>query len=209
MSPIAVRGPYRTGIKRRREVLEAAAQVFGQYGYAAGSLRQIADRVGVTPAALIRLFGSKEGLLTALLEYWNTESTDAATRENAGVEQAGLAHFRSMEWVMHYHTTHRGLLELFLTLTIEATNPAHPARQFILNRYNTLITRAMDALAEAGRRGETRAFTAQEREREIRQLFAVMDGIEIQWLLDPSIDLVATFRHAYEKILAGWAPRAE
>lgn len=204
MTTTPARGPYRTGIKRRREVLEAAAQVFGQFGYAGGSLRQIADEVGVTPAALIRLFGSKEELLIALLEYWNTESADAAAHDDRGLDRTGIAFFEALEGVMQYHTTHRGLLELFLTLTTEATNPEHPAREFIVTRYDTLIQQAIVALREASQRGEVRQFDDSELEFEVRHLVAVMDGIEIQWLLNPGVDLVATYRHAYNRILEGW-----
>jgi len=198
------RGPYRTGIKRRREVLEAAADIFGQYGYAGGSLRQIAEQVGVTPTALLRLFGTKENLLIAVLEYWGEESAKAALSEEGGLRKSGLAFFKSMESAMEYHTTHRGLLELFLTLTIEATDPAHPARQFITRRYEALIAQATVALAEAERTGEVRPFTAAEREHEVRQLFAIMDGIEIQWLLDPTVDLVESFHYAFSLILQRW-----
>jgi AcrR family transcriptional regulator len=199
----AARGPYRTGIKRRRDILAAAAEVFGQYGYAGGSLRQIADQVGVTSAALIRHFGSKEALLIALLEYWNEETRHVT----AGLDRTGLDFFDALEEVMEYHTTHRGLLELFLTVTVEASNPDHPARDFITDRYKTLVSQGTAALGEAVRVGDVRPLTPQEQEWEVRGLFAAMDGIEMQWMLDPELDLVAAFRYTYARILEGWGVR--
>ena len=70
----SARGPYRNGVKRRREIVMAAALAFGQYGYHGASLRQIADHVGTTNATLIAYFGSKEGLLIAVLEHWREET---------------------------------------------------------------------------------------------------------------------------------------
>ena len=53
---VVPRGPYQKGIRRRREIVDAASRIFARYGYGGGSLRQIADDVGVTPAALARHF---------------------------------------------------------------------------------------------------------------------------------------------------------
>ena len=42
------RGPYRTGVRRREQIIGAATAVFAEYGYAGGSVRTIADRIGVS-----------------------------------------------------------------------------------------------------------------------------------------------------------------
>lgn len=68
------RGPYQNGIRRRREIVESATRVFASYGFTSGSLRRIADEVGVTPAALTRHFGNKEGLLSAVLAKWDRDA---------------------------------------------------------------------------------------------------------------------------------------
>ena len=72
------RGPYRSGIKRRREIIDAASLVFARYGYAGSSLRQIADDVGVTAAAFTRHFGNKEGLLQAVIEHWERKTNPSS-----------------------------------------------------------------------------------------------------------------------------------
>ena len=130
----AERGPYRKGVQRRQEIVSAAAQVFAERGYNGGSLRSIGERVGVSSASLVQYFGTKEGLLTAVLEEWARESRPAGTD---GLR--GLAWMRSMREAMVYNATHRGLIELFLTLTAEATNPAHPARTFVQHRYAMVV----------------------------------------------------------------------
>jgi AcrR family transcriptional regulator len=52
---------------RRGEILDAALQVFAEKGYAAGSMRDIAGRVGVSEPALYRHFPGKEALFLALV----------------------------------------------------------------------------------------------------------------------------------------------
>ena len=55
------------GSKRREQIVATAITVFGEYGYAGGSIRTIADRVGISHATLLQHFGSKEGLFAAIV----------------------------------------------------------------------------------------------------------------------------------------------
>ena len=192
------RGAYRKGIERRRQIVEAAARVFAQYGYHAGSLRTIADEVGVTSAALIRHFGDKEGLLTAVLEHWNVESTRGASQAR------GLAHLRQLPSLMAYHVDHRGLIELYLTLATEASSPDHPAHGFIAARYATTVANLSARLREAIEDGDLRLAEGRV-EAEARGVVALMDGIELQWLHDPDLDLVGLFTVHLESLIARWS----
>ncbi len=52
---------------RKGEILDAAAVVFSERGYDAGSMRDIAGRVGVTEPAIYRHFPGKEELFLSLI----------------------------------------------------------------------------------------------------------------------------------------------
>lgn len=52
----------------RQEILDTALELFADQGYDKTSLREIAERVGVTKAALYYHFRSKEDILVALME---------------------------------------------------------------------------------------------------------------------------------------------
>jgi AcrR family transcriptional regulator len=54
--------------RRHRELLDAAAAVFAQKGYAGASTRDIADRFGVRQASLYYYFPSKESALGSICE---------------------------------------------------------------------------------------------------------------------------------------------
>ena len=64
-------------------VLEAAAQVFEAYGYAAGTTNRIAERAGVSIGTLYQYFPSKEALVVALLER-HIQETQRQMREWVG-----------------------------------------------------------------------------------------------------------------------------
>lgn len=49
-------------------ILEAAARIFAEYGYAAGTTNRIAERAGVSIGSLYEYFPNKDALLVALME---------------------------------------------------------------------------------------------------------------------------------------------
>ena len=56
------------GPAARERILEAAEDVFAERGFAAGTTKRIAQAAGVTEGLVFYYFGTKQGLLDALLE---------------------------------------------------------------------------------------------------------------------------------------------
>jgi len=75
---------------RRGEILDAALAVFAEKGYAGGSMREIAARVGFTEPALYRHFASKEALFLTLVQIIATHLRDEALDILRGVQAASL-----------------------------------------------------------------------------------------------------------------------
>lgn len=196
------RGPYQKGIKRREEIVRSASAVFAEFGYSGGSLRAIAASVGVSPATLIQYFGSKEGLLEAVLEAWTEQTHELYARD-----LQGLPYFRALAELMTFHVNHRGLIELFLTMAAEASSPVHPARAFVQRRYGQTFEEFSRHLRETRDHGET-ALTEREIATEVHMLIAAMDGLELQWLIDPAFDLRGLFEVYLDQAITRWtAPR--
>ncbi|MEU1803789.1 hypothetical protein [Streptomyces sp. NPDC019937] len=65
----------------------------------------------------------------------------------------------------------------------------------------TLVQRLLDVAAT----GQIPPLTEAQAEAEIRTLFATMDGLEIQWLLDPTVDLVGLFDRHLDQALERWS----
>lgn len=73
--------PAESGDGARGRLLRAAVEIFNRKGYAATSVREICEHAGLTKPALYYHFGSKEGVLTAILEA-------AASQFSSAVMQA-------------------------------------------------------------------------------------------------------------------------
>lgn len=61
-------GRHIEGARTRERILGAAAELIAGQGYAATSITQISQRSGANPASIYWAFGSKEGLLAAVME---------------------------------------------------------------------------------------------------------------------------------------------
>jgi AcrR family transcriptional regulator len=182
------RGPYKKGIERRQEIVKVAVEVFGQYGFKGGTLQQVGDKVGLTPAAIIKLFGSKEKLLIAVLEHWGV-----VTGGIVGPEAKGYQRLDGFKRLMAYHVEHPGLLELYTTMAAEATSVEHPAHGFMTARYHVTREDMRRLFSDAVNEGRFRRMNQEEINHEAEFLLAIMDGLEIQFLLNPAFDLQKSF----------------
>jgi len=196
----ATRGPYSNGVRRKAEIIDAAVRVFGSKGYGGSTLKEIADEVGVTTAAILRYF-SKEELLTEVLKYWDNHQPDIL-----GIA-GGLSFFRGFRELMFFHLENRGFLELFLTFITEATDPDHPAHQFLIERHARAIADMRSQLISAIELNEIPAMSTQMLDYESSAFCAMVDGLEIQWLLDPAFDLVGFVTTSIEQAIERWQGR--
>lgn len=194
------RGPYKTGIKRRAQIVAAASKIFARRGYAGSSLRMIGEAVGMTPAGLLRHFDNKQDLLMAVMYDWELQTSTL----NDDTRRPGLGHFEDYVGLMRYHMTHPGLIELFLTLCTEASDPAHPAREWVANRYARIVAGGSTQLRYAIEHGEIPPMSDECIELEIRGLYAMMDGLELQWIANPALDLAEMFTNLLEMVLLRW-----
>jgi AcrR family transcriptional regulator len=166
-----VRGPCKTGIRRPEQIVATTITIFGEHGFAGGSIRNIAERVGVSHATRLQHFGSKEGLLAAVLEQWDRQTVESGL---TGV--SGLDYFRRLSLVMGGHLANRGLLELFTTMAAEASRPDHLANAFIQRRYTHNLVTLATHLQQAVDAGDLAHLTPAEIDIEVRLATAVLDG---------------------------------
>jgi AcrR family transcriptional regulator len=172
------RGPYAKTAGRRQEILDTALEVFAQQGFRGGSLREIADRVGLSQAGVLHHFDSKEALLAAVLEQRDAHNNVAFSADLAA---HGL--LEAVRAAVRRDAASEGLVRLFVTLSAEATDPEHPAHAFFVRRYADLVATVEREVAEEQAAGTVTpsvdpALMA-------RQLVALWDGLQVQWLLDP------------------------
>lgn len=69
--------------RRKREILQAASEVFVALGYDLANMQVIAESASVTKATLYAHFGNKAQLFRAVIEYWMEELPEPVLAEPA------------------------------------------------------------------------------------------------------------------------------
>jgi AcrR family transcriptional regulator len=166
---------YAKGRAKRSEILDQAMALFGEAGYRGASLREIAARCGLSHPGLLHHFPTKESLLLAVLEH--REEVDGALLSG----RTGLAVLRGLVDVAALNATRPGIVELFTVLSAEATAAEHPAHAYFAQRYQMTVRTIELAYEQARADGVLQPGI--EAAAAARQFVALMDGLQIQWLL--------------------------
>src|SRR4051812_30799747 len=120
------RGEYAKTPARRQQILTAAVEVFSASGFHKGSLRDVAERAGLSQAGVLHHFPSKNHLVEALLTWRDDES-----RHRFGDHATGLDKLRALIDLVEYNQRKTPeLVELYATLSAEATSADHPVHGY-------------------------------------------------------------------------------
>jgi AcrR family transcriptional regulator len=185
-------------IARRRVILDAALDIFGAKGYTNGTLQDIADQVGMTHAGILHHFGSKDQLLLEVLT--RRDEVDVADLENQHIP-GGLELFRHLVRTAFANAKRAGIVQSFAVLSAESVTDDHPGRAYFEDRYRTLRHEVVEAFGVVcEERGVTEPGPISDA---AASILAVMDGLQVQWLLDPAaVDLGRASEFAIEAIVA-------
>ncbi|MEL4319518.1 TetR/AcrR family transcriptional regulator [Leifsonia sp. YIM 134122] len=188
---MTARGQYAKGVAKREEILTSALAVIARNGYRRTSVRELADEVGLSQAGLLHYFSSKEELFQEILRKRDEVDRDAFDLE-ATAPIDGLIN------VVRHNTEVPGLVQLYAQISTEAGDPEHPAHDFFVERYRIFresYSAAIRAEQDAGR-------IAPDVDPDLLAsiVLAVTDGLQTQWMLDPSIDMAAAIQHLWQLV---------
>lgn len=173
------RGSYAKGLARRQEILDRAIEVFAERGADRTSLRAIAQEVGVTHSALTHYFGSLEALLVAV--YRESERRG----DERGADDEGATPIEIMTRSAAENRAVAGLVQLYSTLVAAALEEDHPhAREFATERFVSLRGKLAERVERNQRDGRIRPDVDPGAVAAL--VIAASDGLQTQWLLDPS-----------------------
>lgn len=182
-TPRPRRGPYAKTRGRVEAVGEIAYDVVVQQGHRALTMAEVARRSGLTDAQLLYHFPSRDHLLVAALEHADGLSRQQRTRGPAADPEAAFAR------AVNDRLAAPPVIRLFVTVSAEGTDPEHPAHAWLLARQREIVVQYAGFLRELQAQGW--AHRDVDPERFARELMALWDGLQAQWLLDPSLDLGA------------------
>lgn len=192
--------PYPRTQRRREEIVKAASQIFAARGYRGSSLVEIADAVGMTHAGVLHHFGSKDQLLIEVLADRDQSDVDQLEKRRA---PAGKAFLRHLLKTAQLNATRPGIVQAYTALSGECVTEDHPARPWFESRYDGLRAMLHSALLES--LGDAEMPPASEVDAAAAAIIAAMDGLQLQWLLNPeAIDMPAALRLVIESVLGRW-----
>jgi AcrR family transcriptional regulator len=189
---------------RRRQIIDVATSLIADRGFWGVSMQDIADRCGLTVPGLLRHMESKVGLLIAVLEHRDVEDARSLRTHLGSTEDevpddwaigrlTGVDLRRLCAATMQRNATQPEIVRLFTVLAAESLEPTHPAHDYFARRQEQAAV-AYAALAEQ---------LTDRPELLARQILAMMDGLQIQWLRNPDgTDLTRDWEAAAEALFA-------
>ncbi len=172
------RGEYAKTAERRRTILATALEVFAESGFRGASIREIASRVGMTDTGVLHHFGGKGKLLLEVVKQKESEDS-------------GALHDPYLRDLVTRNGEREGTVRLFTTLSAEATDPEHPAHDHFVERYASVREHVTERIARDSSEGRIPATI--DPALAARLMLAVMDGLQIQWLLEPTLDMATAY----------------
>jgi len=171
---------------RRAQIVDIATQQIATSGFNTFTMSELAKAAGLSRAGIEHHFPTREDVLVAVLRH-RDELDEAAVyqafpppphdRDTAQALMAALVRRNSEQ---------REIVRLYTILGAEALDPAHPAHTYFVERF---------AYARRLIASSTREW-AEDPEMLAVELLGRMDGLQLQWLRDPSLDLVELWARA-------------
>ena len=147
----------RRGRRSREEILQAASKIMSARGFAAASLSDLQRETGLPSSVIYYYFGSKAGLLSAVME-WGTEQffddvppVPESTADDASPRQLLSGYIRGVHEVRVRHEEFLRLL-LILLLTDDAPEAVDAVRRVRIRgrtEIHALIAKAFSRYGDA------------------------------------------------------------
>ena len=186
---VGVKGQIqRRGVERRKAIVEAALELFAAKGARGTSVADVAEKVGITPPAVLHHFGTKDDLLLAVVEERDRRSEGAFLDLLA---EGGLAAIRALAKVAEANQNERRLVACYVVLEAENLQDDDVAHCYFLTRSRNMRQAIKVALERGQESGEIRPDL--DCQAKADEILAFMAGAAAQWSLDPTMSLVGLY----------------
>jgi len=131
-------------------VLDAAIALFGRFGYNGTTIEMIQKESGVSVSSMYYIFGSKSGILEAMIarsfEQWRATQTAVLVRAAKGGAGGSAALEQAMDEIAAGIESRPGLLRLLTLLVLELDPEEHPGPVNDLFRLRNAVLDALTVL---------------------------------------------------------------
>jgi AcrR family transcriptional regulator len=137
-------------MKRREEIVLKSSRVFLTKGYDRTSIRELAKALGMTTGGLYRYIGSKDDILSMILEYMDFQKNyldyiASITDKLSPVEALKMGIERYYKAVDERHTMYNFLNHVMVNLSPEGRKKVVDSELRTIAYYEDIIKRGMDS----------------------------------------------------------------
>jgi len=191
--------PNRRGARSREAVLDAAERLMAEQGYEAATVSALVEEAGIPPSSIYHYFGSKEGILLAVMERGNDRFLAALPRIDRRVgsqaEHLGLL----VEAVATTLEQHPDFLRILVAMAAQPFNAGEGEVHRAVNRVRDLaldrLREQMEIVFGIARRGKDADHLA-------RFALAAFDGAFVAYQALPKVKLGALLEHLPAALIA-------
>lgn len=187
----------RPAAERLQQIIAAASILISERGFWGLSIQDVADACGISDAGVLHHVRTKEGLLVAVLEQRDdvdlsvlSQMLDIPIAElrSGGELSTSLRDFCAA--LVARNAQQPEIVRLYSVLNAESLDPLHPAHAYFSQR-EVWATNLFASAASA----------TSDPIRVARHIFAAMDGLQLHWLRNPTLDLVSEWAALAESII--------
>lgn len=189
---MTARGPYAKSRERKNAIADTALKMVVEMGHESLSIAQIANGAGISESSLQYHFPTRDEIFVAAL-------TAADERERREYSKVGLlADIDFLRMVARRGVSEPNRIRLFTEMLANASDASHPAHEYIREHHRYAMENNANLLRERQRTGA--AHPDLDPDEFARQLVAVWDGLQAQWLVSRDFDLEESIVEACRRL---------
>jgi AcrR family transcriptional regulator len=179
------------------QIIQGAVGVFPRYAFHEATFDLVATTAQVRVSEVTERFPTWESLLVATIDFWNGQRMRPILPT---AERAGAAAF--LRGIVQANINDPALMRLLSATVNIAATPEHPMAPFLhqeWHRFHLMVAQQLAADITAGREPAT-----MEPARGAEQLIALYEGLQLQSMVRPTMDLLEAYDRAVTRLRAGW-----
>jgi len=190
--------PLSHDTETRVRIVRAVIVAFRTRAFHETTFAVVADIADLPVATVQSFFPRWDGLVMAAVDRWNAERM-------APVMPLMQTHgaVRFLRGIVEQNVHDPSLMRLLTSLLNVAATPDHPMAptlQYEWQKFHALVLRGLVDDVARGREPAT-----MQPERGAEQLIALYEGLQVQSMVRPRMDLLASYDRAVTRLRAGWS----
>jgi AcrR family transcriptional regulator len=184
--------------RERVRIIDAAIASFRRGAFHDVSFDTVATEAGLDKAAVRQHFPSWDGLVIATIDRWNTERMRSVTSDG---DLGGAVLF--LRAIVRANIADPALMRLLTAMINIAATPEHPLAPLLQQRWHAFQNLVQDQLARDIHFG--REPSTMEPARGAEQLVALYEGLQLQFMVRPGMNLLDAYDRAVTRLRDGWS----